>query len=80
MQAHASACVASGADLEKAKSCLASRGLDVSISGRDRILIIECGPYWGYPLVQSCGSLEVLGNGNHITTWRVHGSREVDAI
>src|SRR5882757_8499922 len=60
MRGDASACLKVGMEIDQAKACLKSRGLDISTSGINRVLVSNCGPYWGL----SIGTVVRFNGGN----------------
>ena len=72
-------CLVVGDSINNAINCLEKRGIplkQVELMPHS-YYYYSCWPYWGYPLVDSCGSIRVHTNtDNIIESWKVDGTIE----
>jgi hypothetical protein len=72
-------CIASGVNVASAAECLKKKGVTLKRNehAAQHYYYISCWPYWGYPFVYSCGTVNIQTNDDGIIeSWKVDGTIE----
>jgi hypothetical protein len=70
-------CLTVGANIRLVSECLAEHGISLKDTKSQYPYFISCWPYWGYPMVYSCGSVYITTKPDGtIESWKVEGTIE----
>ena len=74
-QAKSEKCLVEGVDIQTALNCFEANGIKGFKIYKNQYDYMSCSPYWGYPMVASCGGIKIDTDKNGIVTWwRTWGS------
>lgn len=70
-------CLRVGAHIHSAAECLAGVGVSLKDANTQHPYFISCWPYWGFPIVYSCGNVYIkVRPDGIIESWKAEGTVE----